>query len=156
MDLDPVFLCRLQFVWVIPWHILSRHSLWDWLLISPFSRGFTARQGKRFIFGPRIDQDVEQLIIRMARENRSWGYDRIVGALGNLAHNVSDQTVGNVLRRHGLPPAPQRTRTATWAESFGRTSPCYLDTLVHPRTIYRARTTRTLFLAIRGRYSDAF
>ena len=65
---------------------------------------------------PRIDRDVEQLIVRMAKENRSWGYDRIVGALANLGHDVSDQTVGNVLRRHGLPPAPERKRTTTWAK----------------------------------------
>ena len=44
----------------------------------------------------------------MAEENRSWGYDRIVGALANLGHEVSDQTAGNVLRRHGIPPAPER------------------------------------------------
>jgi hypothetical protein len=56
----------------------------------------------------------------MARENRSWGYDRIAGALANLGHEVSDQTVGNVLRRHGLPPAPQRKHTTTWA-AFIRT-----------------------------------
>jgi putative transposase len=52
----------------------------------------------------------------MARENRSWGYDRIVGALANLGYHVSDQTIGNVLRRHGIPPAPARKRTTTWAE----------------------------------------
>ena len=52
----------------------------------------------------------------MAEENRSWGYDRIVGALANLGHEVSDQTVGNVLRRHGIPPAPERKRRTTWAE----------------------------------------
>ena len=44
------------------------------------------------------------------------GYDRIVGALANLGHEVSDQTVGNVLRRHGIPPAPERKRRSTWAE----------------------------------------
>jgi hypothetical protein len=54
--------------------------------------------------------------VRMAEENRSWGYDRIVGALANLGHEVSDQTVGNVLRRHGIRPAPDRKRRATWAE----------------------------------------
>jgi putative transposase len=69
---------------------------------------------------PRIKREVEQLIIRMARENRDWGYDRIVGALTNLGHEISDQTVGNVLRRHGLPPAPERKRTTTWA-AFIRT-----------------------------------
>jgi putative transposase len=49
----------------------------------------------------------------MAEENKSWGYDRIVGALANLGHEVSDQTVGNVLRRHGVPPAPQRNHFAS-------------------------------------------
>ena len=52
----------------------------------------------------------------MTKENRSWGYDRIVGALANLGYQVSDQTVGNVLRRHGISPAPERKRTTTWAE----------------------------------------
>jgi hypothetical protein len=51
----------------------------------------------------------------MAGENRDWGYDRIARALANLGHEVSDQTVGNVLRRHGLPSAPERKRTTTWA-----------------------------------------
>jgi hypothetical protein len=49
----------------------------------------------------------------MARENRTWGYDRIVGALSNLAHRISDQTVGNILRRYKIAPAPERTRKTT-------------------------------------------
>jgi putative transposase len=69
---------------------------------------------------PRIRREVELLIIRMASENRDWGYDRIAGALANLGHEISDQMVGNVLRRHGLPPAPERKRTTTWA-TFVRT-----------------------------------
>src|SRR5260221_14303332 len=56
----------------------------------------------------------EQLIVRMADENRSWGYDRIVGALANLGHEISDQTVGNVPRRHGLPSAPACLKRATF------------------------------------------
>src|SRR5690349_24805789 len=39
----------------------------------------------------------------MARENPSWGYDRIVGALANLGHRLSDQTVGNILCRRDIP-----------------------------------------------------
>jgi hypothetical protein len=54
------------------------------------------------------------------RENRDWGYDRIAGALANLGHEISDQAVGNVLHRHGLPPAPERRGTTTWA-AFIRT-----------------------------------
>jgi transposase InsO family protein len=52
----------------------------------------------------------------MAQENPSWGYDRMVGALANLGHSVSDQTVGNVLKRHGIAPAPQRKHTTRWRD----------------------------------------
>ncbi|MFT5130827.1 MAG: putative transposase [Rhodothermales bacterium] len=62
---------------------------------------------------PPIDKEVEKLIVKFAKENRSWGYDRIVGALANLGHIVSDQTVGNVLKKHGLGPAPERKRGET-------------------------------------------
>ena len=65
---------------------------------------------------PRIEPDIESLIVRMASENSGWGYDRIVGALANLGHEVSDQTVGNVLRRHGIAPAPKRSQTTTWKD----------------------------------------
>jgi putative transposase len=65
---------------------------------------------------PMIDQEVETLVVRMARENRSWGYDRIVGALANLGYTISAQTVGNILKRHGIPPAPERKTTTTWKE----------------------------------------
>ena len=65
---------------------------------------------------PRIDKELEDLVVRMARENRSWGYDRIVGALLNLGYRISDQTVGNILKRHGIPPAPERKKTTTWRE----------------------------------------
>jgi hypothetical protein len=65
---------------------------------------------------PRLDKEVEALVVRMARENRSWGYDRIVGALANLGYTISDQTVGNILKRHGIPPAPERKKTVTWRE----------------------------------------
>jgi len=44
------------------------------------------------------------------------GYDRIVGALSNHGHRISDQTVGNILRRYQIAPAPERSRTTTWKE----------------------------------------
>src|SRR5258707_7854628 len=55
---------------------------------------------------PPMAPAVEALIVRFARENSGWGYDRIVGALVNLGHSVSDQTVGNILRRYGIPRLP--------------------------------------------------
>jgi len=70
----------------------------------------------RSVGRPRVDPEIEDLVIRMARENRSWGYDRIVGALANLGYIISDQTVGNILKRHGLPAAPERKKTVTWQE----------------------------------------
>ena len=81
------------------------------------ARKFDGSQKRRTPGRPRINREVEELIVRMAEENRSWGYDRIVGALANLGHEVSDQTVGNVLQRHGLPPAPERKHTTTWEKS---------------------------------------
>src|SRR5262245_54707206 len=65
---------------------------------------------------PRMNQEIEALVVRMARENRSWGYDRIVGALANLGYTLCDQTVGHIRKRHGLPPAPERKKTVTWCE----------------------------------------
>jgi putative transposase len=50
----------------------------------------------------------------MAHENPSWGYDRIQGALGNLGHQISDRTVGNILIANGVEPAPERKRQTTW------------------------------------------
>ena len=64
---------------------------------------------------PPVSTEVERLILRFARENRTWGYDRISGALKNLGHRVSDTTVGNVLRKHGLPPVSERKRETTWS-----------------------------------------
>lgn len=65
---------------------------------------------------PPLDEEIERLVVRMARENPSWGYDRIVGAMANLGHQVSDQTVGNILKRHDLPPAPKRKQNTSWKD----------------------------------------
>src|SRR5207249_4146967 len=48
------------------------------------------------------------------------GYDRIAGALANLGHRISDQTVGSILRRHGIRPGPERSKTTTWKEFIRR------------------------------------
>jgi hypothetical protein len=52
----------------------------------------------------------------MARENSGWGYDRVVGALANLGYRLSDQTVKNILRRHGIAPAPKRSQVTRWKD----------------------------------------
>ncbi len=80
------------------------------------AKKFDGSKNRKYPGRPRIDEEVEELIVRLAKDNRSWGYDRVAGALATLDHKVSDQTVGNVLKRHGLPPAPERKKTTTWKE----------------------------------------
>lgn len=87
---------------------------------------FDGSQQRKAPGRPQIDAELEALVVRMAQENRSWGYDRIAGALQHLGYTISDQTVGNILKRHGLPPAPERKKTTTWKE-FIRT---HMDVLV--------------------------
>ena len=78
------------------------------------ARKFDGSKARRTPGRPRVGSALEQLIVHMAKENPDWGYDRIVGALANLGYEISDQTVGNVLQRHALPPAPERKHTTTW------------------------------------------
>ena len=75
---------------------------------------FDGSKFRRSVGRPKVDQETERLVVKMARENPSWGYDRIVGALANLGHRLSDQTVGNVLCRHGISPAPKRKQSILW------------------------------------------
>ncbi len=80
------------------------------------ARKFDGSKSRRYPGRPRIDGEIEELVVRMARENSGWGYDRIVGAMANLGYRLSDQTVGNILQRHGILPAPKRQNTTTWAD----------------------------------------
>jgi hypothetical protein len=50
----------------------------------------------------------------MAKDNPSWGYDRIQGALKNLGHIVGATTIRNILHRGGLEPAPARKPRIAW------------------------------------------
>jgi transposase InsO family protein len=70
---------------------------------------------RRKVGRPATPREVVDLILQLARENPTWGYDRIADALANIGHKVSDQTVGNILKAHGIEPAPERKRTTTWA-----------------------------------------
>jgi putative transposase len=64
---------------------------------------------------PRAGNMIVQLIVRVALENRSWGYTRIQGALANLGHEVGRGTIANVLREHGIDPAPERGKRTAWS-----------------------------------------
>ena len=77
---------------------------------------FDGSKRRKSLGRPRVDKELEDWVVNMAKENRSWGYDRIVGALAELGYDISDQTVGNILKRRGIPPAPERQKTTTWKE----------------------------------------
>ncbi len=59
---------------------------------------------------------IAELVVRMAWENPSWGYDRIQGALKNLGHVVAPNTIKKILKRHGIDPAPERAKRTTWRQ----------------------------------------
>ena len=80
------------------------------------ARKFDGSKQRRCPGRPRVKRAPEDLVVRLAKENTGWGYDRIVGAVGNLGYTLSDETVANILRRNGIPPAPERKRTTTWKE----------------------------------------
>jgi putative transposase len=69
---------------------------------------------------PRTINEITALVIRMAEENRAWGYRRIQGALANVGHVLARNTIANILKRHGIEPAPERSRKTTWKEFLNR------------------------------------
>src|SRR6202163_807470 len=73
---------------------------------------FTRRRGP---VRPGIMRHISELIVRMARDNPSWGYTRIQGALANLSHKVGRGTIANVLERNGIEPSPERSKRTTWS-----------------------------------------
>jgi hypothetical protein len=62
---------------------------------------------------PRTDREIERLVVRLAREN-NWGFERIAGELTKLGYAISHETVGNILRRHNIPPVPERETSPSW------------------------------------------
>ena len=79
----------------------------------------------------------------MARENLTWGYDRIQGALKSLGHVVAANTIKKILKQHGIDPAPERSKRTTWRQ-FLRTHAASIagcdffstEVLTRPRSLY--------------------
>lgn len=85
---------------------------WHRRLIAQKYDGSNKRRPGR----PRKAAEIETLVVRMAKENRSWGYRRIQGALANLGHDIGRGTIAEILGRNGVEPAPERERKTTWKE----------------------------------------
>jgi putative transposase len=70
---------------ILRWHRELVAQKWD------YSERREKKPGR-----PPTAEEITQLVVQIARENPTWGYDRIQGALANLGHEISDQTVGNI------------------------------------------------------------
>jgi transposase len=64
---------------------------------------------------PPTIRSIRALVVRLARENASWGYRRIHGELAALGIKVAASTVWEILKEQRIPPAPERQST-TWAD----------------------------------------
>jgi putative transposase len=91
---------------ILRWHRQLVANKWD----------YSDRKEKK-LGRPRIRQVIVDLTLRFARENPTWGYDRIQGELAKVGYAISDTTVANILKAHGIEPAPTRQRTGSW-ETF--------------------------------------
>ncbi len=89
---------------------------WHRRLIAHKYDGSTQRGPGR----PRTADEIAARVVRMAEENRGWGYRRILGALSNPGYRLARGTVANILKRHGIEPAPERSRKTTWKEFLSR------------------------------------
>jgi putative transposase len=112
---------------------LPRRS-WNVFLVRPetllrWHRRIVARRwayARRRPGRPPIGSEVRELVLRLASENPSWGYQRIVGELRKLGVAVSASSVRNILVAAGLPSAPQRDGSrgeASWERMASRPSP---------------------------------
>jgi putative transposase len=91
---------------ILRWHRQLVAQKWD----------YSDRKEKK-LGRPRVRQVIVDLTVKFAKENPTWGYDRIQGELAKVGYRISDTTVGNILKAHGIEPAPKRQRTGSW-ETF--------------------------------------
>ncbi len=101
-------------------NIVKPDTIMKWYLDLIAKKFDGSKNRKKSKGRPAIDPEIEKLIVLFALDNPSWGYDRIVGALSNIDHTVSNQTVKNVLEKHGIPPAVDRDRNTNWTDFIKR------------------------------------
>ena len=89
---------------ILRWHRQLVANKWD------YSHRKEKKSGR-----PIVRQVIVDLTVKFAKENPTWGYDRISGALSNLGYHITDTTIGNILKAHGIEPVPDCKRTGSWA-----------------------------------------
>lgn len=81
-----------------------------------YANGAENRRGR-----PRVMLAIENLVVKMAKENANWGLSKIVGALNALGHTVARSTIANILERNGIAPSPdRRTSWATFLKAHAK------------------------------------
>jgi putative transposase len=85
---------------------------WHRKLIAEKYDGSVKRRPGR----PQVREEVQRQVVRLAKENRTWGYRRIQGALSHVGYKLAVSTIAEILRRHGIEPAPERSRKTSWKE----------------------------------------
>ncbi|MGH3403084.1 MAG: hypothetical protein ACRDRJ_11390 [Streptosporangiaceae bacterium] len=92
------------------------------LIVTPatvlrWHRDIVRRRWARLSRGgrPATHRKVRSVVLRLARENESWGYRRIHGELAGLGITVAPSTVWQILKNAGIHPAPRRDGPG-WAE----------------------------------------
>jgi putative transposase len=80
------------------------------------AKKFDGSKNRSGLGRPPTPQSLEDLVLEIAQHNRTWGYQRMVGALETLGQSLSRETVANILKRHGLAPAPQRGKRMLWKD----------------------------------------
>ena len=96
--------------------IVKPETILTWYRTLVASKFDGSKKRKRCVGRPATDRKIEFLILKMSKENPSWGYSRIVGALSNLGHKVTNRTVANILKRNGITPNPSRKLGMSWSD----------------------------------------
>jgi hypothetical protein len=103
---------------ILRWHRMLVAGKWDY----SNRRACTGR--------PRVKREIVELALRLARENPTWGYDRIQGVMANLGHEISDQTVGNILKEHGIEAMLRNAVSSPLCHSHGERNHQGLDSKI--------------------------
>ena len=99
-------------------NVVTPDTLLRWyrkLIAAKYDSSRVRRYGR-----PSTADVIVNLVVRMAKENKTWGYTRIRDALFNLHHEISRDTVRNILLDYGIEPAPERGPNTTWEEFLKR------------------------------------
>jgi putative transposase len=84
---------------ILRWHRQLVAAKWDY------------SDHRQAVGRPRVRQEIVDPVLKLARENPCWGCDRIQGALANVGYRITDTSVKNILKAHGIEPAPDRRKS---------------------------------------------